>query len=56
MYKGTLRSNLFLYQEMPKMAKKLPYNLHGGDFQYLRKKKKVYQYLTTISSQKFGHR
>ena len=26
---GKLRSDRFLYDEMPKMAKKLPYNLHG---------------------------
>ena len=26
---GKLRSDQFLYHEMSKMAKKLPYNLHG---------------------------
>ena len=47
-----LRSDQFLYPEMLKMAKKLPYNLHGWAFYKIAKfvlTKKGYQWLTTIS-------
>ena len=30
--RGKLKSDRFLYHEMPKIAKKLPYNLHGWPF------------------------
>ena len=43
---GKLSSDLFLYPEMPKMAKKLPNNLHGWTFYKIIKfvlNKKVYQ-------------
>ena len=49
---GKLMSGQFLYHEMPKMAKKLPYNLHGWAFYKTAKfvlTKKIYQYFTTIS-------
>ena len=32
MSEGKLRSDWFLYHEMPKIAQKLPYNLHGWTF------------------------
>ena len=43
---GKLRSDQFLYHEMPKMAKKLPYILHGWAFYKIAKfalTKKGYQ-------------
>ena len=43
---GKLRPGRFLYHEMPKMAKKLPYNLHGWAFYKIAKfvlTKKGYQ-------------
>ena len=43
---GKLRPDLFLLQKMPKMAKMLPYNLHGWAFYKIMKTvltKKVYQ-------------
>ena len=47
-----LRSDQFLYPEMPKMAKMLPNNLYGWALYKIVKfvlTKKVYQQLTTVS-------
>ena len=52
---GKLRSDQFLYPEKPKMAKKLPNNLHGWVFYKIVKfalTKKVYQ--PQFPSQKSG--
>ena len=49
---GKLRSDRFLYHEMLKTAKKLPYNLHGWALYKFAKfvlTKKSYQKLTTFS-------
>ena len=43
---GKLKSDGFVYHEIPQMAEKLPYNLHGWPFYKIAKfvlTKKVYQ-------------